>query len=66
MIKSLSSGHPTSMNQALINGVFRADTARDIRKSLLEIVASWFYTPVLASFVLFVLNKIISTLLEDH
>jgi len=54
------------MNQALISGVFRANTTRDIRKSLLEIVVSWFYTPVLASFVLFVLNKIISTLLEDH
>lgn len=65
-----SLGYPTSMNQALIGGVFGAGSARGMRtlnrKALMEIVFSWFFTPFLAGIVSFLLYKLMSTLLGVH
>jgi phosphate/sulfate permease len=65
-----SLGYPTSMNQALIGGVFGAGSARGMktlnRKALGEIVFSWFFTPFLAGVVSFLLYKLMSWLLGVH
>ena len=65
-----SLGYPTSMNQALIGGVAGAGGARGLatlnRKALIEIVFSWFFTPILAGFVSFGLYKLLSLLMQVH
>jgi phosphate/sulfate permease len=52
-------GYPSSMNQALIGGVAGAGGAKGLktlnRKALTEIVYSWFFTPMLAGFVSFLI-----------
>jgi phosphate/sulfate permease len=62
-----SLGRPTSMNQALIGGVAGAGGARGLktlnRKALAEIVFSWFFTPLVAGIVSFLLYKALSLLL---
>jgi len=63
-------GYPTSMNQALIGGVAGAGGARGLktlnRKALGEIVFSWFFTPLVAGIVSFLLYKLMSMLLQVH
>ncbi len=63
-------GYPTSMNQALIGGVAGAGGARGLKtidlKAMKEIVISWFFTPILAGIVSFVLYKIFSFVLKVH
>ena len=57
-----SLGFPTSMNQALIGGVSGAGTARGLKtidlKAMKEIVISWFFTPIVAGIVSFLLYKL--------
>lgn len=61
-------GYPTSMNQALLGGMAGASGARGRQpmswKSVKEIVLSWFFTPVLAGVVSFVLYTLLSLLLR--
>jgi len=61
-------GFPTSMNQALLGGVAGAAGARGLKaldvKAMKEIVVSWFFTPVLAGVVSFVLYALLSRVLE--
>lgn len=63
-------GYPTSMNQALIGGVAGAGGARGLKtldlKALKEIVISWFFTPILAGIVSFLLYHVFSFLLKVH
>jgi phosphate/sulfate permease len=63
-------GYPTSMNQALIGGVAGASGARGLktlnRKALSEIVVSWFFTPVLAGIVSFLMYTLLSRALGVH
>lgn len=63
-------GYPTSMNQALIGGVAGAGGARGLktlnRKALAEIVFSWFFTPVVAGVVSFILYTGLSAALGVH
>jgi phosphate/sulfate permease len=63
-------GYPTSMNQALIGGVAGASAARGLktlnRRALTEIVFSWFFTPVLAGIVSFLLYTLLSRTLGVH
>lgn len=63
-------GYPTSMNQALIGGVAGAGGARGLKtldlKAMKEIVISWFFTPMLAGVVSFLLYHILSFLLGAH
>jgi phosphate/sulfate permease len=60
-------GYPTSMNQALIGGVAGAGGARGIKtldlKAMKEIVFSWFFTPVVAGIVSFILYFLLSHIL---
>lgn len=60
-------GFPTSMNQALLGGVAGAAGARGIKtldvKAMKEIVVSWFFTPVLAGIVSFMLYALLSHIL---
>lgn len=60
-------GYPTSMNQALIGGVAGAGGARGVKtldlKALKEIVFSWFFTPVVAGIVSFILYFVLSHIL---
>lgn len=60
-------GYPTSMNQALIGGVAGAGGARGLKtldlKAMKEIVISWFFTPILAGLVSFVMYFILSHIL---
>lgn len=62
-----SLGYPTSMNQALIGGVAGAGTARGLKtidlKAMKEIVISWFFTPIVACLVSFVLYKLFACIL---
>jgi phosphate/sulfate permease len=61
---SAALGYPTSMNQALIGGVTGASGARGLkslnRKALSEIVFSWFFTPLLAGLVSFLIYVLLS------
>jgi len=63
-------GYPTSMNQALIGGVAGAGGARGLKtldlKALREIVISWFFTPILAGIVSFLLYTVLSFVLKVH
>ncbi len=63
-------GYPTSMNQALIGGVAGAGGARGLKtlngKALVEIVFSWFFTPLLAGVVSFLLYVSLSRALGVH
>jgi phosphate/sulfate permease len=63
-------GYPTSMNQALIGGVAGAGRARGLktlnRRALAEIVFSWFFTPILAGVVSFLIYKLASWALGVH
>ncbi len=63
-------GYPTSMNQALIGGVAGAGGARGLhtlnRRALAEIVFSWFFTPVLAGVVSFLIYVSASWALGVH
>ncbi len=63
-------GYPTSMNQALIGGVAGAGGARGLKtlnkKALVEIVFSWFFTPVVAGIVSYALYKVLSAVLGIH
>jgi phosphate/sulfate permease len=65
---SAAFGYPTSINQALIGGVAGASGARGLktlnRKAMGEIVLSWFFTPLLAGVVSFVLYLSLSSLLS--
>lgn len=67
---SAALGYPTSMNQALIGGVAGASGARGLkslnRKALIEIVFSWFFTPVVAGLASFLLYVFLSKLLNAH
>ena len=60
-------GYPTSMNQALIGGIAGASRARGRdtlnRRALMEIVFSWFFTPVLAGIASFLLYVLVSHVL---
>ena len=60
-------GYPTSMNQALIGGVAGAGGARGIKtldlKAMKEIVFSWFFTPLVAGIVSFILYFLLSHIL---
>ncbi len=60
-------GYPTSMNQALIGGVAGAGGARGIKtldlKAMKEIVFSWFFTPIVAGIVSFILYFLLSHIL---
>lgn len=60
-------GFPTSMNQALIGGVFGAGGARGMKtldlKAMKEIVFSWFFTPALAGIVSFLMYTLLSFML---
>ncbi|WP_200822537.1 inorganic phosphate transporter [Caballeronia arationis] len=57
-------GYPTSMNQALIGAVAGAGGARGLRtlnrRALAEIVFSWFFTPILAGLLSFLMYVIFS------
>lgn len=61
-------GYPTSMNQALLGGMAGASGARGREpiswRAIREIVFSWFFTPVLAGVVSFVLYAALSRLLQ--
>lgn len=63
-------GYPTSMNQALLGGMAGATGARGHEptswKAVKEIAFSWFFTPVLAGFVSFLLYTLLSRLLRVH
>lgn len=63
-------GYPTSMNQALLGGMAGATAARGREpmswKAVKEIVFSWFFTPVLAGVVSFLLYTALSWLLRVH
>jgi phosphate/sulfate permease len=63
-------GYPTSMNQALIGGIAGASRARGLqtlnRRALMEIVISWFFTPILAGVASFLLYIAASKLLGVH
>ncbi len=63
-------GYPTSMNQALIGGVAGAGGARGLRtlnrKALAEIVFSWFFTPLLAGVVSFLIYILLARTLGAH
>lgn len=63
-------GYPTSMNQALLGGMAGASGARGREpmswKAVREIVFSWFFTPVLAGIVSFLLYTVLSLLLRTH
>jgi phosphate/sulfate permease len=63
-------GYPTSMNQALIGAVAGAGGARGLktlnRRALAEIVFSWFFTPVLAGVVSFLIYTLLSWALGIH
>ncbi len=63
-------GYPTSMNQALIGGVAGAGGARGLKtldlKALREIVISWFFTPIVAGIVSFLLYTVLSFVLKAH
>jgi len=60
-------GYPTSMNQALIGGVAGAGGAKGLKtldlKAMKEIVFSWFFTPVVAGIVSFILYFALSHIL---
>lgn len=61
-------GYPTSMNQALLGGIAGATGARGREPiswtAIKEIVFSWFFTPVLAGVVSFLLYMVLSKLLR--
>jgi phosphate/sulfate permease len=61
-------GYPTSMNQALLGGMAGATGARGREpiswKAIKEIAFSWFFTPVLAGVVSFLLYTVLSWLLQ--
>lgn len=61
-------GYPTSMNQALLGGVAGASGARGREpvswKAVREIAFSWFFTPVLAGLVSFLLYAVLTHLLH--
>jgi phosphate/sulfate permease len=63
-------GYPTSMNQALLGGMASASGARGREpisgKAVREIVFSWFFTPVLAGIVSFILYTALSWQLRVH
>lgn len=63
-------GYPTSMNQALLGGMAGATGARGREptswKAVKEIAFSWFFTPVLAGVVSFLLYTLLSRLLSVH
>lgn len=63
-------GYPTSMNQALLGGMAGATGARGREpmswKAVREIAFSWFFTPVLAGIVSFILYKVLSWLIGVH
>ncbi len=60
-------GYPTSMNQALIGGIAGASRARGLatlnRRALMEIVFSWFFTPMLAGLASYLLYLLASKVL---
>lgn len=63
-------GYPTSMNQALLGGMAGASGARGREpitwKGIKDIVFSWFFTPILAGVISFVLYTILSRMLRTH
>ena len=67
---SAALGYPTSMNQALIGGVTGASGARGLRslnrKALSEIVFSWFFTPLLAGLLSFLIYVLLSRVFKVH